>query len=113
MFETRAQWREGVFDTVPSPPRTTFMKSKTIRGFSLLELLIAVAIGFTFAAITFIAMKPLFNQSHLDLAYDKTLMVLRNTRHLAITQSHQYYVTFNPAGYPAGTIEIQYQPPAV
>ena len=40
-------------------------------------------------------------------------MALRNTRHLAITQSHLYYLTFNPAGYPAGTIEVQYQPPAV
>jgi prepilin-type N-terminal cleavage/methylation domain-containing protein len=113
MFETRGRWSEGVFDTVVYPPRKTFMKSKTIRGFSLLELLIAVAIGFTFATITFVALKPLFNQSHLDLAYDTTLMALRNTRHLAITQSHQYYVSFNPAGYPAGTIEIQYQPPTV
>jgi hypothetical protein len=40
-------------------------------------------------------------------------MVMRNTRHLAITQSHQYFVNFNPGGFPAGTIQIQYQPPAV
>jgi prepilin-type N-terminal cleavage/methylation domain-containing protein len=88
------------------------MTSSKNRGFSLLELLITIALGFTFAGITFIAMKPLFNQSHLDLAYDTTLMVLRNTRHLAITQSHLYYVSVNPAGFPAGTLEIQYQPPA-
>ena len=43
----------------------------------------------------------------------RRLMVLRNTRHLAITQSHQYYVNFNPAGFPAGTIQVTYQPPAV
>ena len=81
------------------------------RGFSLLELLIVVAIGFTLAGITTIAMMPLFNRSHLDTAYDTTLMALRNTRHLAITQSHQYYVTFTP-GTPA-TIAITYQPAAI
>jgi len=69
------------------------MTSRKTRGVSLLELLITVAIGFTFASITFIAMKPLFNQSHLDSAYNTTLMAFRNTRHLAITQSHLYYVT--------------------
>ena len=82
------------------------------RGFSLLELMITVAIGLTMASITFIALMPVFNKNHVDLAYDTTLMVLRNTRHLAITQSHQYYVNFNPAGFPAGTIQVTYQPPA-
>jgi len=89
------------------------MTLKRQRGFSLLELLITVAIGFTIAGITFVAMMPLFNKNHVDLAYDTTLMALRNTRHLAITQSHQYYVYFNPGGFAAGTILVQYQPPAI
>lgn len=89
------------------------MNSVKERGFSLLELLITVAIGFTIAGITFMALMPMFNKNHVDLAYDTTLMVLRNTRHLAITQSHQYYVNFNPAGFPAGTIQVTYQPAAV
>lgn len=82
------------------------------RGFSLLELMITVAIGFTIAGVTFVALMPAFNKNHVDLAYDTTLMVLRNTRHLSITQSHQYYVNFNPAGFGAGTIQVTYQPPA-
>jgi len=89
------------------------MTTRKSRGFSLLELLITVAIGFTIASITFMAMMPMFKRSHVDSAYDTTLMVLRNTRHLAITQSHQYYVNFNPAGFAAGTIQVTYQPPAV
>ncbi len=89
------------------------MTSSKSRGFSLLEMIVTVAIGFIIAGMTFIAMMPLLNRSHLDSAYDTTLMVLRNTRHLAITQSHQYYVNFNPAGFPANTIQVTYQPPAI
>lgn len=89
------------------------MNSAKDRGFSLLELLITIAIGFTIAGITFIALMPMFNKNHVDLAYETTLAVLRNTRHLAITQSHEYFVNFNPAGFPAGTIQVTYQPPAV
>src|SRR5215469_1723265 len=94
-------------------PGKTYMKSKRQRGMSLLEMMITVAIGLTIGGITFIAMMPMFNKNHVELAYDTTLMVLRNTRHLAITQSHQYYVNFNPAGFPAGTIQVTYQPPAL
>jgi len=83
------------------------------RGFSLLELLVTVAIGFTVAGITFMSLMPLFNKNHVDLAYETTLTVLRNTRHLAVTQSHQYFVNFNPGGFPPGTIQVTYQPPAV
>jgi len=100
---------EGVSESGTSFPERPFMTLKKQRGFSLLELLITVAIGFTIAGITFVAMMPLFNKNHIDLAYDTTLMVLRNTRHLAITQSHQYIVTFTAPG----TIRVTYQPPAV
>ncbi len=87
------------------------MTSTKQRGFSLLELLVTVAIGFTVAGITFMSLMPLFNRNHVDLAYETTLSVLRNTRHLAITQSHQYAVNFNPAGFLPGTILVTYQPP--
>jgi prepilin-type N-terminal cleavage/methylation domain-containing protein len=89
------------------------MKSSSQRGFTLIEMMITIAIGLTLAGIAFIALQPVLFKSHVDNAYDTTLMVLRNTRELAISQSHEYVVTFNPAGYAAGTILIQYQPPAV
>ena len=66
------------------------MTSRKNRGYSLLELMIVIAIGLTMAGISFIAMMPLLTKSHVDTAYDTTLMALRNTRHLAITQSHSY-----------------------
>jgi type II secretory pathway pseudopilin PulG len=76
-------------------------------------MIITVSIALILCAVTFIALQPMLNQSHINSAYDTTLMALRNTRNLAITQSHEYYVNFNPAGFPAGTIQVQYQPPAV
>lgn len=83
------------------------MTLKKQRGFSLMEMLITIAIGLTIASITFISMMPLLNKNHVDSAYDTTLAVMRNTRHLAITQSHQYIVTFTAPG----TITVTYQPP--
>ena len=56
------------------------MTSMKQRGFSLLELMITVAIGFTLAGVTFITLMPAFNKNHVDLAYDTTLMVLRSKR---------------------------------
>ena len=89
------------------------MASRKQIGFSLLELMITVSLVLVLAGVTFISLGPMLNQSHTNSAYDTTLMALRNTRNLAITQSHEYYVNFNPAGFPAGTIQVQYQPPAV
>lgn len=86
------------------------MVSRKNTGFSLLELMLTVSIGLILAGISFITFRPVLNQGHINSAYDTTLMALRNTRNLAITQSHEYYVNFNPAGFPAGTIQVEYQP---
>ncbi|HET6216357.1 MAG TPA: prepilin-type N-terminal cleavage/methylation domain-containing protein [Acidobacteriaceae bacterium] len=86
------------------------MVSRKNSGFSLLELMITVSIGLVLAGVGFIAFRPLLSQADINSGYDTTLMALRNTRNLAITQSHEYFVNFNPAGFPAGTIQVQYQP---
>jgi type II secretory pathway pseudopilin PulG len=82
-------------------------------GFSLLELMTTLGLALILCGVTFIYLTPQLNRNHVNAAYDTTLMVLRNTRNLAVTQSHEYYVNFNPAGFPAGTIQVQYQPPLV
>ncbi len=89
------------------------MPSRKNNGFSLLELMITVSLGLVMCGITFIYLTPSMNSSHVNSAYETTLMALRNTRNLAITQGHQYQVNFNPAGFPAGTIQVEYQPPIV
>jgi prepilin-type N-terminal cleavage/methylation domain-containing protein len=80
------------------------------RGFSLLELMITVSIAMILMGVTFIGLKPVLYRAHIDSTYDTALMVLRNTRHLAITQSHEYKVVFDTG---AQTIQVQYQPPSV
>jgi type II secretory pathway pseudopilin PulG len=89
------------------------MPSRKSNGFSMLELMITVSLTLVMCGVSFIYLKPLLNQNHMNSAYDTTMMALRNTRNLAITQSHEYYVNFNPAGFPAGTIQVEYQPPIV
>lgn len=89
------------------------MASRKQQGFSLLEMMITITFALIMAGVTFIWMQPLVDQSHVDQGYDTTLMVLRNTRNLAITQGHEYVVNFNPGGFPAGTIQVEYQGPTV
>jgi prepilin-type N-terminal cleavage/methylation domain-containing protein len=79
------------------------MKSSENRGFSLLELMITIAIGLIMAGVTFIALMPMFRQNHVNAAYDTSLSVMRNYRNLSITQSKRYILTFTPSG----TITVQ------
>jgi len=80
-----------------------FMTSSTNRGFSLLEMLVVVAIGFIMAAVTLMAVKPLLQVNHINSAYDTTLSAMRNYRNLSITQSKRYILTFTAPG----TITVQ------
>jgi len=114
-------WHQGLHSgfTRPTSPDKDLMASTKQRGFSLLELMITISISLIIGGITFMTMQPLLLQNHVNTAYEKTLMVLRNTRNLAITQGHQYQVNFFPVvGNPAagGTpayMQVQYQPPVV
>jgi prepilin-type N-terminal cleavage/methylation domain-containing protein len=80
------------------------MRSTKNRGFSLLELLIVVSIGMTMAGVAFMGMKPLFNQSHVDQAYDTTLSVIRTYRNQSIIQSKRYIIFFTAPR----TLTVQY-----
>jgi prepilin-type N-terminal cleavage/methylation domain-containing protein len=79
------------------------MTSRKSRGFSLLELMIVIAIGLTMASVTFIMLMPLFKKNHVDQAYDITLSVLRTYRNQSITKYTRFIVTFPTAS----TINVQ------
>lgn len=89
------------------------MRSRKLRGFSLLELMIVIAIGLTMAGVTFMAMMPLFQKNHVDQAYDMTLSVLRTYRNQAITTSDRYIVTFTNASTMTVQLWHYVPPPAV
>ena len=74
------------------------------RGFSMLELVITIAIAMTMAGVTFVALKPLFNANHVDAAYDTTVSAISSYRSLAITQTRRYILLFSAPG----TITVQY-----
>jgi prepilin-type N-terminal cleavage/methylation domain-containing protein len=80
------------------------MEVKKARGFTLLEMMIALGIGLTMTCVTVLALMPLLRQSHVDAAYDTTLSVIRTYRSQAVSQSKRYILTFTP---PA-TITVQY-----
>jgi type II secretory pathway pseudopilin PulG len=82
------------------------MASSKQRGFSLLEMMVVVLIGFTVAAISVIALVPLMKQNSVSSAYDTTLMALRNYQNLAITQRKRYIVTFTQPAPGFGTITV-------
>ncbi|MFZ0863525.1 MAG: type II secretion system protein [Candidatus Sulfotelmatobacter sp.] len=79
------------------------MKPSRNRGFTLLEMVIVVAISLIMAGVAFIAMMPSNKDNHVHTAYDTTLSVIRNYRNLSITQSIRYIVFFTPPG----TITVQ------
>ena len=80
------------------------MNSARTRGFSLLEMMTVIAIGFILASIAFITLMPTLKQNHVDQAYDTAISTLRNYRNQSITQSKRYILTFATPG----TITVYY-----
>ena len=80
------------------------MTSKNSRGFSLLEMMIVVAIGFTVAGISMMALQPLMKQNRVETAYSTVLSTLRTYRNKAVTERKRYIVSFTAPQ----TITVQY-----
>jgi prepilin-type N-terminal cleavage/methylation domain-containing protein len=82
------------------------MTAKKQRGFSLLEMMITLAVGLILAGITAMALMPVMNQQHVTTAYNATLNTLRNARDRAAGDMRTYVVTFSNAAIP-NTITVQ------
>lgn len=70
------------------------MAVRQTRGFSLLEMMLVVAIIFIVSAITFISIKPVMNDARVNTAYDTVLTQMRNTRQRSIEERKKYIVVF-------------------
>lgn len=85
-------------------PRKESILSRNHRGFSLLEMMMVVAITMILAGITFISLQPMLKQAHVDSAYNTVLMTMRNCRSRAVTERKRYIIAFTAPG----TITVSY-----
>jgi prepilin-type N-terminal cleavage/methylation domain-containing protein len=79
---------------------------RSLRGFSLLEMMIVVAIGLTATAIGVMSLQPMFKQGHITEAYNTTLMAIRQARELAVSNQKTYTVSFNKTAILPNTVTI-------
>jgi prepilin-type N-terminal cleavage/methylation domain-containing protein len=84
------------------------MASTKTSGFSLLELMIGISISLILVAVSTLTMQPIFQQQHVNDAYNTTLTALRRAHDQAAADMRVYMVTFSPAvvGTNGGTITV-------
>jgi prepilin-type N-terminal cleavage/methylation domain-containing protein len=70
-------------------------------GFTMLEIMVVIAIVFIVSGIGFMALQPALKDAHVSSAFDDVLMQLRVARQRSITERKQYIVCFGVAA-PAG-----------
>jgi type II secretory pathway pseudopilin PulG len=73
------------------------MPERTIRGFSVLEMMIVVAIVIIMGSITFISLQPALRDAQVNAAYDMTLSQIRMARQRSIEERKQYIICFGNA----------------
>jgi type II secretory pathway pseudopilin PulG len=73
------------------------MPERTMRGFSVLEMMIVVAIVIIMGSITFISLQPALRDAQVNAAYDMALSQLRMARQRSIEERKQYIVCFGNA----------------
>lgn len=91
-------------DWQASPQEKGQMLERRMRGFSLIELIVVLAIGLTMMGIVNMALTPVMNQWHADESYDMVLMQLRSARERAIEERKQYIVCFGAGSEPSGAL---------
>ncbi len=72
-------------------------------GFSLIELMIVIAIFLVVGGMSFMALQPALKEARANEAFEDVLMQLRMARERAITERKQYIVCFGIAT-PAGAV---------
>jgi len=65
-----------------------------VRGFSMLEMAIVVAVSLTAIAVTVMKLHPALQNAKATSAYNQCFMLLRRYRQQAIDERKQYVVTF-------------------
>jgi prepilin-type N-terminal cleavage/methylation domain-containing protein len=68
------------------------------RGFTLIEVIIAMSIMIVLAGISFMSLQPALRDAHVSNAYNASLEALRQAREWAVTNRKTYLVTITAPG---------------
>src|SRR5579872_5942164 len=79
---------------------------RSAHGFSLLEMMIVVAIGLTATAIGVLSLQPMLKLGHVTEAYNTTLGAIRQARELSVANQKTYVVSFNKTTVLPNTVTI-------
>jgi prepilin-type N-terminal cleavage/methylation domain-containing protein len=94
---------------------------RAARGFTMIEMVVVVAIIMVMLGITFISLQPALKEAHATNAYDSVLTQIRNARAKAVENRQQFIVCFGatkptgaatPLGAPTAQSVQVYQWPA-
>jgi prepilin-type N-terminal cleavage/methylation domain-containing protein len=77
-----------------------------MRGFSLLEMMVVIAIGLIVCVMAGMTLQPTLKYTRETNAYNITLMAMRQARDTAVAQRQTYYVTFTHNTTPPDQITI-------
>ena len=75
-------------------PEKDHMTRRTMRGFSLIEMMIVVSIILITSSIFFMSIQPALKQARLTNAYNSVLMTMRRARENSIAERRVYIVSF-------------------
>lgn len=82
------------------------MGKREMRGFSLLEMMVVLAILITILAYAVMTLEPDLKETKVTNAYNTTLMALRQGRDISVAQRQVYFATFSHNTPPPDTITI-------
>jgi prepilin-type N-terminal cleavage/methylation domain-containing protein len=91
----------------PAPASPHAESARRMRGFTLLEMLVAVSVFLVVSVITFSNLAPAIRDARINGTYNQVLEEMRMARELAIENRKTYLLTFNPAGLPVGRHGMQ------
>ena len=73
------------------------MFSRKMRGFSLIEMMVVIAMILIVLAFSIMAIQPSLKQNNVTEGFNQTLMALRQARDISVAQRQIYFVTLSNA----------------
>jgi prepilin-type N-terminal cleavage/methylation domain-containing protein len=76
------------------------MASRKMRGFSMIEMAIVLALILIVTAVSTMTIQPSLKAGRVTEGYNTTLMMMRQAREISVAQRQIYFVTLNGAAVP-------------